>query len=835
VGRLTDSASWAWARRRRRGVVTGSVVLALATTALSGAATAATGGPAGSGDYAQTALNIIPSGQYGSVPPPAQATDQAKLYDALTPRFGDVTAADVAADFKSEALATVPPPGGQNEATTHPGSRIVRDDFHVPHIYGRNHDDVTFGAGWVIAEDRGLLLEQARFDSRVAAIDAPGLQALSLITSLRNFAPSAKTERELSKQTAVLLAAGPKGRAVLHDIDVFVTGINAYYAQTGNHAPPWTRNDIYALEALKGQLFGQGGGDETRRSMLLSGLQAQLGPAKGVAVFNDLREVNDPETQVSVPGQVSFQSRASSRAGNVIIDNGSFTPFPTAVATTSPPPPAHASNALLVSGARSTNGHPIMVAGPQIGYYYPGLTLEMDLEGPGIHARGATSAPFPGYILIGRGPDSGWSLTSAGLDNIDTYVETLCGGSDTHYLYRGRCLAMSHVDAGTLKGSPDQQVAFYRTVHGPVTGYATVHGRRVALSRKRSSYGKDALDLLLYRDLTVGNVHNVHEFFRAANQSPQTFNSFYLDDRDIGVFTSGLVPVRAPGVDPGLPTDGRGGYEWRGYIPLGSHPQGINPPSGEIVNWNNRTIAGYPAADDNWSMGVEQRVRLLTTNLGSGGSLTPVNLVAAMNKAATQDVRVMELEPVLAAVLRTGPAPSPREAQMLQLLDAWRAKGGSRLDRNLVGTIDDPGAAIMDAAFPKLAAAWAAPVLAQLAPQFASIVTPFSVTGGQYTGWHVYMDKDLRTLLGQPVRGKFQVRYCGGGDLAACRDSLWAAIKAAGDQLSASQGPDPTAWRADATAERIRFVPGLLPFTMRYTNRPSGIQQILSFTGHRPG
>jgi acyl-homoserine lactone acylase PvdQ len=90
-----------------------------------------------------------------------------------------------------------------------------------------------------------------------------------------------------------------------------------------------------------------------------------------------------------------------------------------------------------------------MVAGPQIGYFYPGLTLEMDLHGPGIDARGATSAPFPGYILIGRSADYAWSLTSAGLDIVDTYVETLCGGSDSKYLYKGRCRDMDTFDAGT--------------------------------------------------------------------------------------------------------------------------------------------------------------------------------------------------------------------------------------------------------------------------------------------------------------------------------------------------------------------------------------------------
>ena len=60
------------------------------------------------------------------------------------------------------------------------------------------------------------------------------------------------------------------------------------------------------------------------------------------------------------------------------------------------------------------------------------------------------------------------------------------------------------------------------------------------------------------------------------------------------------------------------------------------------------------------------------------------------------------------------------------------------------------------------------------------------------------------------------------------------AFQAAAAELTAEQGTsNPAAWRADATAERISFVPGLLPTTMRYTNRPSGIQQVISFNGHR--
>jgi hypothetical protein len=43
----------------------------------------------------------------------------------------------------------------------------------------------------------------------------------------------------------------------------------------------------------------------------------------------------------------------------------------------------------------------------------------------------------------------------------------------------------------------------------------------------------------------------------------------------------------------------------------------------------------------------------------------------------------------------------------------------------------------------------------------------------------------------------------------------------------------PASWRADATAERIRFTSGVLPDTMRWTNRPT-FQQVMTFSGHRP-
>jgi hypothetical protein len=208
-----------------------------------------------------------------------------------------------------------------------------------------------------------------------------------------------------------------------------------------------------------------------------------------------------------------------------------------------------------------------------------------------------------------------------------------------------------------------------------------------------------------------------------------------------------------------------------------------------------------------------------------------------MNRAATQDLRAVEVWPVIAEVLRGGPAPDARSQQAADLVTVWASAGGSRLDRELDGRIDHPGAAILDAAFPRIADTVLSPVLGDLLDDFAAMRSrdnhPAGANGSAFGGgWYGYVDKDLRTVLGRRVRGPYSRRYCGAGDPTACRASLWAAIQEAASELAAAQGEDPNAWRADAQPERIRFLVGPLRDTMRWTNRPT-FQQAMEFSGHR--
>jgi acyl-homoserine lactone acylase PvdQ len=814
-------------------------------------------------------LNIIPHGQgepgasWLTAPGILPSDAQAKMYDRITPLYRDIQAnvttpsEDGTGFYKSSRLITNPEDPALITDKTVTGSirglaltaRIRRDAYGVPHIYSATDDGVIFGAGYVIGEDRNLLLNQARTNGIASLIDLPGVPGINLVLGLYDYKPSQTIVDAVTKQqTDSLLAAGPEGQAVLNDLDTYLAGINTWRAESSPSTPAYTRTDIYALNGIKAQFLGEGGGAELANEQMLGSLKKALGTKTGEKAYTDLRQRNDPEhprtgtkaahyysskTSVANGRGVVHLKAKSFRSSAVALPGGAAASRAVARAvakdTAQPDGDTRASNSLLVSGKRSATGKPLYVGGPQIGYNYPGLTLEMGLYGPDIKVRGASSAPFPGYMLIGRGEGFGFSLTSAGADMIDTYAERLCG-SDTKYRYKGKCVAMQTVDAGTIsKGGKTTKAIFRRTVHGPVIGYARdSHGRRVALSQRRSSAGMETNDQLLFRRLTFGQVKTPAQLNAAAALTPQTFNSLLVTDKDIAYYTSGRLPVRPTGVNPDLPVDGQGKYEWKGYLAASRHPQDANPASGMLVNWNNEAAPGWPASDERVSQGPEDRVKLLDTELALHQKHTIETVLSAANAGATQDPRGKLAWPIIRSVLKKAKAPTPLASKLVAVLDRWSAGGASWRDGNVDGTIDDPGVPVIQAIWRPLADAamcqrlTAAGCAALRARQDEQNAPP----GGQSSGWQNYLDKDLRRVLGRPVKGAYQLKYCGDGNAKRCAKRLWAAIAKAGRTAAAKKGQNPSKWRQSESTVAIKFSP--LPLTtMQYTNKPSGIHQVL--------
>ena len=98
----------------------------------------------------------------------------------------------------------------------------------------------------------------------------------------------------------------------------------------------------------------------------------------------------------------------------------------------------------------------------------------------------------------------------------------------------------------------------------------------------------------------------------------------------------------------------------------------------------------------------------------------------------------------------------------------------------------------MDKAWTKIADAVMAPVLGPQLDDLASLIgrdnRPSNQGSAYGSGWYGYVDKDLRRIARRDVDGRFKTKFCGAGDLTACRSSLWAALDQVGDRAGGRAG-----------------------------------------------
>jgi hypothetical protein len=476
--------------------------------------------------------------------------------------------------------------------------------------------------------------------------------------------------------------------------------------------------------------------------------------------------------------------------------------------------PALMSNWELVNASHSTNGHAIAVMGPQVGYYVPEVLMEEDLHGPGIDARGAA---FPGvnlYVELGHGTDYAWSATTATSDNIDTFAEVLCQ-DEFHYLYKGQCLPMEkleHTNKWTPNASDktapgEETLVALRTVHGIVYARGTVKGQKVAFARARTTYFHEADSALGFSELNEpGFLTSPKRFEKAVSKINFAFNWSYVDPNNIAYYLSGWYPRRAKGTSPDFPILGTGKYDWRGFnttlhtmkvLPFNAHPHAINPDF--LVSWNNKQAPEWSAADDKYAFGPIYRMQLIRNfieaDIAGGKKMGVEQLISAMDEAATQDVRMVELWPIIKQVLGS-PSSAPLKGAIAKL-EEWAANGGHRRDLNNTD-ISKPGTyqyneavTIMDAWWPKLVEAEFKPALGGEVFGDVHGMLGFggvSPSGGDDTsyadGWYGYVSKDLRDLLAQNGEGPMPLApysriYCGEGSLTACRAALESSLSEA--------------------------------------------------------
>ena len=180
----------------------------------------------------------------------------------------------------------------------------------------------------------------------------------------------------------------------------------------------------------------------------------------------------------------------------------------------------------------------------------------------------------------------------------------------------------------------------------------------------------------------------------------------------------------------------------------------------------------------------------------------------------------------MSQVLRGGAAPSPLSAQSSSdLLDDWVARDAPTLDADNSGQYDDAGPTVMDALWRPIADAVMQPVFGDLTDDLDDIRGLGGLAGESY------VDKDLRTLLQRAGEGRVPPPLLR-QRLARRVPGVAVGGGRAGRGRAGRRSRARTRPRGAAPRGAPGFTPGLIPDTIRATNRPT-FQQVLEFAPPR--
>ncbi len=502
---------------------------------------------------------------------------------------------------------------------------VVRDGYGIPHVSARTLPAACYGNGYAIAEDRLGQMDLNRRAARGEMAELAGTQAVAADKETRL---DGYTEAEREAQFARL---PDELRAM---IQAYADGVNAYLKEAqasgrkrmaANYPGaaqgldpatirPWKVTDTVAIGQMMARRFGGDEGGELRNQLILTFLK-NAHKADAYKLFNDALWRNDPAAPTTIPPGADGRKwpgkpHWADPTGKTLSQTGPTGPTrPTllkaaadvasqrerlALAERMGLMTKWGSYCMAVSASRSATGNAMLVGGPQMGFRTPQIAHEVHLKTDDVSVIGMGFPGIPG-VLIGHNAHLAWSTTTGVNDQTDIFVETLHPTDSKQYRYKGQWRTMDErTETILVRGGEPVQLTCYRTVHGPVV-QVDEKGRK-AYSRMSSYWDKELETFSAIG--AMARARTVADFGKACSLIPTSHNWFCAtQDGDIGYWFCGLSPIRAPGIDPRLPTPGEGDHEWRGFVPFDQMPHIINPKQGFVANWNNKPAIWWDNGD----------------------------------------------------------------------------------------------------------------------------------------------------------------------------------------------------------------------------------------------
>ena len=454
-------------------------------------------------------------------------------------------------------------------------ARIVRDEFGVPHIFGKTDADVAYGVAYAHSEDDFSTLQEvtAMTRGRMATLNGADSAPIDYVAALLDVRGT--VNRKYDGLPADV-------RAVL---DGYASGLNAYAAD-------------HPEEVKLARLFPVNGQDIAAGFVLRSPFFFGISnPIEALVQNQELPREGGPRL-AGEPERKSIHPLSPDK----LIDDQATTPV-------GPDPDENGSNAFAIAPDLSPEGKTRLISNSHqplrgnVAWYELAVHSEEGWDFAGANFPGS---PFP---FLGHNKYLGWTNTVNRPDLIDIYKLTLNDRKDA-YRFDGQWkpLEKKRIWLKIKFGPfviPYPQIA-YRSIHGPVImNDSGAYALRYA--------GIDQLDMLTqyYR---INKATSFDEWQAAmAGQGVPATNFIYADAKgNIGLFYNAMFPDRPEGYDwrTILPGDTSNAL-WQKTLPFTRVPALVNPASGYVMNANNTPyIAAGPGDElkpDNFSplLGIE--------------------------------------------------------------------------------------------------------------------------------------------------------------------------------------------------------------------------------------
>lgn len=414
---------------------------------------------------------------------------------------------------------------------------IFRDDFGVPHIYGKSDSDAVFGMLYAQCEDDFKRVEHNYIVAIGRLAEVEGESALYSDLRARLFMTEAEAKANYSKSPEWLQKL----------CDAFADGVN-YFLYTHpdikprllTHFEPW-----YPMYFSEGSIGGDIESVSTERIK---------------AFYEDKKSLGYNE-----------------------FGDGLLHPDPNAEPL--------GSNGIALSGKMTASGHAMLLINPHTSFYFRPEIHVVSEEGLNVYGA-VTWGQF--FVYQGFNEKTGWMHTSSYTDVMDEFLETVTEEKGHFFYQYGNEKRPVITDSVSLRYKSGGQLLerkfpLFRTHHGPVTHM--IEDRWVSTAMLWDPVKA------LTQSFTRTKLHNNQEFREMMNIRANSSNNTVFADAEgnIAYYHGNFIPKRDQQFDFSKPVDGSNpATDWQGLHPVNECIVVLNPTNGWLQNCNSTpfTCAG---------------------------------------------------------------------------------------------------------------------------------------------------------------------------------------------------------------------------------------------------